>query len=111
LEGSWHGREVTPGREAPATLTFSGQNLEFHGADADDWLKGTFILQEDGHPKQCVATVTECASTEYVGKKSYSIFKIEDGTLTITGNELGVSDFPSAFDASGSRQFVFKHDP
>jgi uncharacterized protein (TIGR03067 family) len=110
VDGSWHGREVTPGREGPASLTISGQTLEFHGADANDWLKGTFTLRDDTHPKQFVGVVTECAQPEYVGKKCCAIYKLEDGTLTATGNEPGDSNIPSAFDAAGSRQFVFKHE-
>ena len=73
-------------------------------------MKGTFTLREDTNPKQWVGIVTECAAPEAVGKKCYAIYKIEDGTLTITGNAPGVSDIPSAFDAPGSREFVFKHD-
>jgi uncharacterized protein (TIGR03067 family) len=84
--------------------------LEFHGAYANDWLKGTFTLREDTNPKQFVGVVTECAGPEYVGRNCYAIYKLEDGTLTVAGNEPGVSGFPSAFDASGSRQFVFKHN-
>jgi uncharacterized protein (TIGR03067 family) len=111
FEGAWKGREVTPGREGPASISISGQTLEFHGADADDWLKGTFTVREDTNPKRWVGTVTECAAPEYVGKKCYAIYKIEDGTLTIAGNQPGDSIIPSAFDAPGSRQFVLKHDP
>jgi uncharacterized protein (TIGR03067 family) len=110
FEGSWKGREVTPGREGPASLAVSGQTVEFHGANANDWLKGTFTLREDTNPKQFVGVVTECAVPEYVGQKCYAIFKIEDGALTVAGNEPGVANMPSAFDAPGSRQFVFKHD-
>jgi uncharacterized protein (TIGR03067 family) len=110
FEGSWNGREVTPGRGGQVSLNVSGQNLEFHGADANDWLKGTFTLREDTNPKQWAGIITECASPEYVGKKAYAIYKIEDGTLTIAGNEPGDSNIPSAFDAPGARQFVFQHD-
>jgi uncharacterized protein (TIGR03067 family) len=110
FEGLWNGHEVTPGREGPASLTISGQTLEFHGADANDWLKGTFTTREDTNPKQFLCVVTECAAPEYVGRNCYAIYKLENGTLTAAGNEPGASGFPSAFDAPGSRQFVFKHD-
>jgi uncharacterized protein (TIGR03067 family) len=110
LEGSWKGRDVTPGQEGPASLTVSGQTLEFHGADANDWMKGTFTLREDANPKQFVGIVTECAAPEKVGQKAYAIYKIEDGTLTISGNQLGDPNFPLAFDVPGCRQLVFKHD-
>jgi uncharacterized protein (TIGR03067 family) len=109
FEGSWKGLELTPGQEGPASLTVSGQTLEFHGAEANDWIKGTFTLREDTQPKQFVGVITECAAPEYVGQKSYAIYKINDGVLTITGNSPGASDFPTAFDAPGTRQFAFKH--
>lgn len=106
IEGSWNGREVTPDHEGPASLTFSGQKLEFHGANANDWAKGTFTLQEDATPKQLVGVVTESSSGDNVGLKTYAIYKIEDGTLTLSGG----TNFPSAFDAPGCRQFVLKRN-
>jgi uncharacterized protein (TIGR03067 family) len=109
LEGSWTGREITPGRDGSATLVFSGQNLVYHGPDADDWLKGTFVLREDTNPKQFIGTVTECGDQDAVGKKCYVIYKIEDGTLTVAGNAPGNPNAPSSFDAPDARQFVFKH--
>jgi len=109
FEGSWKGRDMTLGSEGSVSLTVSGQTLEFHGAATDDWVKGTFTLREDASPKQFVAIVTDCAAPENIGKKSHAIYKIEDGTLTISGNELGDPNFPATFDAPGSRQLVFKH--
>jgi uncharacterized protein (TIGR03067 family) len=110
LEGSWSGRDVTPGSEGQATLTVSNNSIEFHGASADDWLKGTFTLKVDANPRQFVGSITECASTDYVGKATYAIYKLEGQTLTISGNEPGVSNFPATLDAQGARQFVFKRD-
>jgi uncharacterized protein (TIGR03067 family) len=110
FEGSWKGRELTPGREGLATLAVSGQSLEFHGAEANDWLKATFSLREDTSPKQCVGLITDCSDAQYVGKKFCAIYRIEDGTMTISGNEPGSTDIPTTFDAPGTRQIVFKHD-
>ena len=109
FEGTWKGREVTTDHEGAASLTFSGQTLTFHGADPSDWVKGTFTLREDTTPKQLIGTVTESDSPDIIGKKVCAIYKMEDGTLTITGNEPDDPNFPAAFDASGSRQFVLKH--
>ena len=108
FQGAWKGREVTADHEGPASLTVTGQALEFHGADPSDWVKGTYTLREDTAPKQLIGTVTECDSADVIGKKVYAIYKIENCTLTITGNGPGDPNFPTAFDASGSRQFVFK---
>jgi uncharacterized protein (TIGR03067 family) len=89
----------------------SGQSLEFHGAAGDDWLKATFALREDTHPKEWVGTITDCANAGYIGKKAYAIYSLENGTLTIAGNEPGNTDIPVTFDAPGARGFVFKRDP
>ncbi len=108
LEGAWKGRVVTPGREGPASIIFSGQTLEFHGDGTNNWVKGTFTLRENTDPKQLVGIVTECAAPEYVGQKAYAIYKIENGTLTLTGNLPGVSNFPAAFDDPDAGQIVFQ---
>jgi uncharacterized protein (TIGR03067 family) len=110
LEGSWKGRDVTPGQEGAATLKFASQTVEFHGATEDDWLKGTFTIREDTTPKQWIGTVTDCASADAIGKKCYAIYKLEDGTLTIGGYPIGTEEFPTAFDAPNMREFVFKRD-
>ena len=86
----------------------SGKNLEFHGSDPNDWYKGTFSLREDANPKRCIFRVTECAAPDYVGKTSYAIYSIENGTLKIAGNEPGKPDAPSGFDDTGARRLVFK---
>ena len=110
FEGSWTGHDVTPGREGPASLLVSGHTLEFHGADANDWLKGTFTLREDANPKQLAGVIIECPAQDYVGKNFYAIYKIEGDTLTVAGNEPGNTNIPSAFDDPGTRQIVFQHD-
>ena len=111
LEGTWTGREMTPGHEGPASMLISGQNLEFHGpAGDDDWIKGTFSLREDANPKQFVGVITQCASPDYIGEKCLAIYKIENGTMTIAGNGPGDPNMPAAFDTPGVRQFVLKHE-
>jgi hypothetical protein len=84
--------------------------MEFHGTDANDWLKGTFTLREGTSPKQFVGLISECGEPKYVGKNCYAIYKIEDGTLTVAGYEPGVLNFPPSFDAPDARQIVFKHN-
>jgi len=109
LEGSWSGRENTPGHQGTASLTFTGQTLQFHGTDADDWADGTFILHENTNPKQLVGVITNCSSGETIGKTVYAIYKIEADTLTLSGNSPGNLNIPAAFDTPGTRQFVLKH--
>ena len=109
FEGHWAGHDLSA-QNAPATLSVSGQSIEFHGAEADDWLKGTFTLREDTDPKQFVGVISDCANSDFIGKNCFAIYKIEDGTLTVAGYSPGTSGFPPAFDAPGARELVFKHD-
>ena len=48
--------------------------------------------------------------SEYIGKTSYAIYQLHDGTLTITGNEPGHPSAPVGFDAPGARKLVFKQE-
>jgi uncharacterized protein (TIGR03067 family) len=110
LEGLWKGQDVTPGQEASVTLAFTGHNLEFHAADPGTWLKGTFTLSEDTNPKRLVGTITECPSSEFIGLKVYSIYKLENGALTLAGYPPGIPTFPPSFDAPGCNHLIFKDD-
>ena len=108
LQGTWKGQEARANAKGSASLVLSGANLEFHGADTNEWYKATFTLREDTNPKQLVAIITECPAPQYVGKTANAIYRVEDGTLTITGNEPGNPAMPATFDAPGARQIVFK---
>jgi uncharacterized protein (TIGR03067 family) len=108
LQGTWKGQDIGAGANGSSSLVLSGANLEFHGANSNEWYKATFTLREDTNPKQLVAVITECPFAQYVGKTANAIYQIQDGTLTITGNEPGNPAVPAAFDAPGARQIVFK---
>ena len=38
--------------------------------------------------------------------KVYCIYRVENGTFTISGNAPGETNYPSSFDAPGTRQIV-----
>ena len=108
LEGTWKGAEVgAPGAISP-TIIFKGSTIEFHGTDPREWYRATFTVREDTKPKRLVATITDCPFPQFVGKTGNSIFQIQDGTLTLAGNEPGDPTFPINFDAPGARKFIFK---
>jgi uncharacterized protein (TIGR03067 family) len=109
IQGTWKGRELTPNAsaEGPCYLTISGQTLHFIGANTNEWYQGTFTLREDANPKEMIAVITECPAPNYVGRTSHAIYRLENATLTITGNEPGAPNVPAAFDAPGARQLVF----
>ena len=109
LEGKWEGTEV--GREAKGkvTLTVSGNSIDFHGADKREWYKATFTLPAGTEPKQLHGTITESPMPEFVGKTGISIYKIEDGTLTLTGRKPGNPEAPKEFKGEAdTRTFVLK---
>jgi len=107
IQKSWHGQEGAGAAAGTNSLVLSGNNLDFHGANPQEWYKGTFILHEDTTPKQMIVTITDCPAPQYVGKIANAIYKIENGTLTIAGNEPGNPAMPATFDAPGSRLVTF----
>lgn len=107
LEGKWRGHEA--GESGTSSLVLQGSKLEYHGADTNEWYKAN-IAYYDTTPKQAVVTITDCPFPQFVGATSYTIYQIQDGTLTITGNEPGFPAAPTSFDASGARKMVFKRE-
>jgi beta-lactamase regulating signal transducer with metallopeptidase domain len=107
LHGKWRGHEIGAGASGASSLLIQGSNLEFHGADTNEWYQGTFSLY-DTIPKQLVIKITGCPVPQYVGLTGHAIYELKDGTLTITGNEPGNPAVPAGFDASGARKLVFK---
>ena len=107
IQKSWRGQEGAGAAARTNSLVLSGNNLDFHGANPQEWYKGTFTLHEDTTPKQMIVVITDCAAPQYVGKTANAIYKIENGTLTIAGNEPGNPAMPAAFDAPGTEVMTF----
>src|ERR1700761_7772727 len=96
LQGSWSGMEMTPGHEdSAASISFTGNVMEYDSDDALDWAKGTVVVDDSVEPHQCIATFTDGPSPDIAGQKCYIIYKIEDGALTITGSPPGATTFPA----------------
>jgi uncharacterized protein (TIGR03067 family) len=109
LQGTWEGEEVGKESKGKSTMTIDGNTLRFEGPGRVEWYSATFTLSPDQTPKQLQATITDCSKSDFVGKSAMSIFKLEDGTLTLVGNRPGVPDAPKDFDGdAASRRFVFK---
>ena len=105
IQGKWRGKEN--GVQGTSSCVLTSSTLEYHGADTNEWYKADISVY-DTMPKQIVVVVTDCPFPQYVGRTSYAIYKLEDGTLTISGNEPGFPGAPTAFEAAGSRTMVFK---
>jgi uncharacterized protein (TIGR03067 family) len=108
LQGTWKGQEIGVSTEGECCLVISGNNLAFVGVNTNEWYKGTFSLREDVNPKLVVYSITDCPAPRYNGKTSYALYRIENGTLTITANEPGSPVAPSSFDAPDTRRLVLK---
>lgn len=108
LQGTWTGKELTADSDAPCHLIVSGQNFEFRGGDPNEWYKGTFTLRENSNPKVLVGAITDCPVDKYIGKTDLAIYRLENGTLSLTAYEPGNPEAPSTFDAPETRRFTFK---
>jgi len=109
LQGIWEGEEVGKESQGKCTMTIVGNTIRFDGPNKAEWYAATFTVTPDQTPKQLQATITDCPKADFVGKSAMSIFKIEDGTLTLVGNRPGVPNAPKDFDGdAASRRFVFK---
>lgn len=109
LQGSWEGVEAGREAEGKCTMTITGNSIHFQGSNKNEWYKATFTLPAGTDPKQLRATITECPQPNYVGKVAFSIFKFEDGTLTLVGHAPGAPEAPKDFDGDKtSRSFAFK---
>jgi len=109
LQGTWNGRVIQGDPEHQCSLAVSGRSYEFHdNTDTNVWYKGTFTLREDTTPRQYIAVISECPFPQYVGKTSMAIYRLESGTLTITGHEPGITAVPSAFDAPDAVRMELK---
>lgn len=105
LQGTWRGQEA--GAKGTCSLVVSGARIEFHGANSNEWYKAEGSVY-DTTPRQLIAVVTDCPMPKYRGTVGYAIYKIEDGTLTLTGNEPGALQAPDGFNALDARTLTFK---
>jgi uncharacterized protein (TIGR03067 family) len=109
LQGTWNGRITQGNPEHQCSFVISGRNFEFRDdTDTNVWYKGAFSLREDTAPPQFIASIRECPFPQYVGKTSIAIYRIKDGTLTITGNEPGNPAAPLAFDSPETARMELK---
>lgn len=58
IEGHWTGFDLARPAEK-LQLTITGDQLEYHGAQADDWCRGTFVLNETTQPAQMDLVIKE----------------------------------------------------
>lgn len=109
LQGKWEGVEIGHENDGKCTLTIQGNTVKFQGWNQGEWYEGTFQLPPNVSPLQLEATIKDCPAPQMVGKSACAIYKIENGTLTLSGNRPGLPEVPKTFEASGEvRTFTFK---
>jgi len=109
LQGKWEGVEVGRESEGKCSLTVDGDTIQFQGANKNEWYKTLFNVPVGTEPRQLRAEITECPNKDFVGKSANSIYKIENGNLTLVGHAPGVPEAPKSFDGDrDSRTFLFQ---
>ena len=95
LQGYWQG-EGGPGK---TSITITGNSLYYY-ARPDFWFKTTFTLPAGTDPQQLRATIKDCGGEppKPIGDVVVSIFKIEDGTLTIASPSTHNAKPPKSFE-------------
>ena len=79
LQGYWEGEGA--GGKCSITIT---DNSIYYSAGAT-WYEATFIIPDNTDLQQLHATINDCGPTkETIGKVVFVVYKIEDGTLTLT---------------------------
>ena len=79
LQGHWEGE----GAGGKCSITFTGNSIHYRAGTT--WYEATFVLPANTDPQQLHATIQDCEpEKETIGKVAFVIYKIEDGTLTLT---------------------------
>jgi RNA polymerase sigma factor (sigma-70 family) len=88
FQGHWTGSNTAhPGQTC--TLNISGTQIEYRGTDQNDWLRGTFVLNENTEPQQLNVTMLEPAQSFIVG-----IYEVKGDKVTIAVAPHGSSQRP-----------------
>jgi uncharacterized protein (TIGR03067 family) len=91
LQGHWTGSNTAhPGQIC--TLNISGGQIEYRGADPKDWLRGTFVLNENTDPKQLDVTILQPAKGFVIG-----IYEVTGDQITIAVAPHGSNQRPVDF--------------
>ena len=76
-------------------VNVSGDQIEYRGADPNDWIRGTFVLNDSANPKQLEVTILEPANSFILG-----IYRAQSDKLTIAVAEHGSHQRPVNFKPS-----------
>ncbi len=108
LEGNWEGSDSSDSENpgGTAVLILSGSNFDLTASEKSEWYKGTYTINKSVVPKQVDFNIIESSESQFVGKTSLCIYKIEGNILTITANGPGDTTRPSSFSSEESRVMI-----
>ena len=105
------------GAEADGKITISitGNSLHFH-RDTNFWFETTFTLPAGTDPQQLRTTIKDGSDKNSIGTEVFTIVKIEDGTLTLAGDQYKPKEPPRSFPIApivpqeSEGRFMFRYD-
>lgn len=110
LEGRWIGFQGGH-PDATCTLVISGTQLDYRGAQSNDWCRGSFVLNEEAQPMQLDLTMQAISDPDYVGKTALGIYELKGGELRVAVAEPGSGQRPANLAGEqGVRVFSFKRE-
>ncbi len=109
LDGRWTGCEVKQ-PDAKCTLAVNRNQVEYRGVQPGDWLRGSFVLTEQTHPKQMDLSIEEAGNLNRndSGTTARLIYELRGDELRVA---VSGPERPTRFTAEqGVRVFSFKRD-
>jgi len=109
LDGRWTGYDMEQ-PEAKCTLAVKGDRLEYRGAQPDDWLRGSFVLNEQARPMQMDLSIKEGGEVNRndVGTTALAIYELRGDELKVA---VSSQERPANFaGGQGIHVFSFKHE-
>jgi uncharacterized protein (TIGR03067 family) len=109
LQGTWEGIELGNESSGKVTMTITGNSFHYQALDTNEWHQATFTLPARTSPQQLRITITDSYLTNGPGAVINTIFKIEDGTLTLLASQS--QEPPKSFGVEGNRYQLRKVQP
>src|SRR5689334_18230488 len=80
IEGHWSGFNARHPDYA-CTVNIAGNQLEYHGTDTNDWVRGTFVIREDVKPNEMDLTVAEPPKES--NHRILAIYQVDGDEMTV----------------------------
>lgn len=105
IQGHWSGFNAKRPDYA-CTVSIAGDQLEYHGADTNDWVRGTFIVREDVKPKEMDLTIL--APPRETNHMIFAIYQVKGADMTVA---ISSGQRPVDFSTNTQNEvFNFKRD-